>query len=309
MIRCKHSLANCCIAVCLLLCVVLCAVSCGEEATAINFRTYQTYEDWQSADGHRVSIFGYMASADTAGQSVFQLVNAPYTHRPAVSEQSFFLDVHLKNGTLTDIVTTLAVKVEGKVELAPADQPFTDAFGYETQVRLVDATYTVAQPDELTGDAALWQSFAETGLVNNVMDAFNYAHFAIAWTDYTAKHEDGSHTYLTPNEAEASITQPGGEYYFGYVNNYFDRLCSRAVQIDAVRGEELSHILTALEAVSEQGLSSLRGGSYSQEPVSGEDILSGISGYRYVLDGAEELLSAYDALYARLTAWLLHFAL
>ncbi len=305
----KHLWAIRCLAALLLLCTLLCTVSCGEEAAAIDFRTYRTYEDWQGADGQQVSILGYMATADGAGQSVFQLVNAPYTHRPASDEQSFFLDVHLKSGTLTDLVTTAAIRVEGRVELAPADAPFIDTFGYEIHVRLVDATYAAADADDLTGDAALWQTFAEKGLINNVMDAFNYAHFAVAWTDYTGKRADGSHTYLTPTEAEASITEPGGEYYFGYANTYFERLCSRAVAIDEVRGGELSDILQDLSELSDQGLASLRGGNYTQEPVTGEDILSGISGYRYALHGAEDFMETYDALYARLTDWLLHFAL
>lgn len=302
-----------CVLICLLLIVAcLLSVSCHvseEDATPIDFRTYQTYEDWQGADGETVVIRGYMATATAAGDVFFQLVNAPYTRRPTAGENSFFIDVYPARGETVTAVPTAAIKVVGRVELAPQDKPFVDELGYESYVRLVDATYAILSAEELTGDAAVWRTVAASGLINNVMDAFNYAHFVCAWTEYTGKNSDGTQFYLYPEDARAFITEEGGQYYYGYSDGYFDRLSGRAIDLDAQVCAELSDILTKLGELSAEGLASLNGNNYTQVALSGEDILSGFVGHAYVLNDAEELMEEYEALFARLNDWLARFAL
>ncbi len=296
----------------LVLCLLPLVPSCGireEDATPIDFRSYQSYEQWSTLDGEAVVIRGYMATADVPFSPMFQLVNTPYTRRPSAGEDSFFVDVYLKDTEDFSSVSTAPVKVVGRLELAPQGSPFVDELGYESYVRIVDATYAPLSAEELTGDVAVWCAIAADGLINNVMDAFNYAHFACAWGEYTGRTAQGAPFYLQPEDARASMLTPGGQYYYGYSQGYFDRLRTRASALDAGVCEELVQVLRELEELCASAIASLQGNNYTQKPLSAQDMLDGFVGYAYTLNDAEELLAEYEALYARLTTWLKRFAL
>ena len=287
-----------------------CAVD-ERDATKLSFADAKTYQQLLALDGQAVMIYGYMAINAPSGGRHFYLMNTPHaTFSVGVTvDEALTSRIEVYPAQVRDGIRYLgdhAVKVVGRLRVAPYGAPFTDSDGYMAYMRIEDATYEVLSMDRMNDLQYAWEQLAGFDFINRISDALNYAHFAIAWNEYSTPVGTGMR-YLTPDEALTSLTSSTGQYYYGTSDGYFDRLHTTISSIDGDLAE-LASILDELERLSNEGLASLRGNNYTVGSVSAEELLEGYTGQKYVPNDSEELLAAYTALYERYDAWLRSFA-
>ena len=288
--------------VALVLLVALCLplFACGETAD-VTFGTLGDKTARAPFDGQRVELLGYFVTNTPSGGDFVYITSRPYERTSLTSDKTAVIPVYPKKMSSVTF-TTKAVRVVGRLELA-ASEPFVTEVGYAFSLRIVDATVETVTAAEMPSEQALWQQIAASGFINNMMDAFNYVHFACAWNTYSGKNSDGSQFYLSPSQAESFIKDVGKQYYYGYSYGYFDRLIETAQDFDDEETDKLASLLAELRMLAADGLASLDGGNYTQGNVEAEDILNGFVGYKYTVNNAEELIDTYEALYERFTEW------
>ena len=179
-------------AVCLVLTLLFSFTGCKQaqsgEATKLSFQAASGYDYLKTLDGKQVTISGYMATSSPVDGSFMFLMNLPYQSCPFcvpnTSQLSNTMEVYPKKGESFGF-TNQAIKIVGTLKVAESeDKPFTDMYGYEFNYKIVDATYTIIQADELSEDMALWQKIAETDVVSDIYRMYDYVNFLCAWNTY-----------------------------------------------------------------------------------------------------------------------------
>ena len=161
----------------LLLLMMVAFVMCGcekapEAPIKLSFKAASGYDYLKSINGKTVTISGYMATSSPVDGSVMFLMNLPYQSCPFcvpnTSQLSNTMEVYPKDGDAFGY-TTQAIKVVGTLVVAEKeDEPFTDRYGYQFNYKIVDATYTIIQAEELSADMALWQKIASTDVISDI---------------------------------------------------------------------------------------------------------------------------------------------
>lgn len=300
---------------CLLLCALLLS-GCGdekmEEPAKLSFRSAASYESLKALDGKPVVINGYMATSSPADGSFIFLMNLPYQScpfcKPNTSQLSNTMEVYPKKGK-TFGYTTQAIQVKGTLNVAPDESSsFTDPFGYEFNFKIVDAEYHILSADELSGDMALWQRVADSGLVNDLYNMYDYVSFLCAWPTYFVNSfEDAEGNiqpgyYLYAADALNYLTKEGAQYQYGYKDGYFDALIDRIKRVDPTRLDALVKNVEKAKALAGDALRELQEGHYTYElkyldQFQHED-------YVYTLDKGPELTARFEALYQEFADWL-----
>lgn len=294
----------------LLLCLLFGAVSCGTsgEAEKISFKETLSYETLKSLAGTRVQINGFMATSSPVDGSFFFLMNLPYQScpfcKPNTNELSNTIEVYPKKKARLTEVPTQAIKVTGRLEVAPEGEPFSDSFGYEFSFKIVDAEYSVLTDAELSENMALWQKIADSGLVDQMYNMFNYVHFTCAWPTYYGKDRSGKPFYLYPADAERFLKEKDGQYNYGYKDDYFDRVSDIAKALDAEELKKITDIIAELQSLSKEALLQLDSGAYTSEKktftVDGVTATDTV----YTLLRGDDLVFRYEKLYERFSEWL-----
>jgi hypothetical protein len=202
-------------------------------------------------------------------------MNLPYQSCPFcvpnTSQLSNTMEVYPKDGDAFGY-TTQAIKVVGTLVVAEKeDEPFTDRYGYQFNYKIVDATYTIIQADELSADMALWQKIAESDVVSDIYGMYDYVNFLCAWNTYyvnSGTDENGNVVpgyYLYPTDALQFLTAEGAQYNYGYQEGYFDKIVKKIESVDPTAFEDLVANVRSAEALAKKALAELENENYTCE--------------------------------------------
>lgn len=291
-------------------------VGCGgEEAgepTKLSFKAASGYDYLKTLDGSLVTINGYMATSSPVDGSFIFLMNLPYQSCPFcvpnTNELSNTMEVYPKKGDKFDY-TDRAIKIVGRLEVAEnPDEPFKDDYGYTFNYRIVDAEYTVLSAEELSGNFALYQKIADSGVINEIYRMYDYLNFVCKWNTYYVKsyiNDKGEKVegfYLWPADAKGYIYKDGAQYNYGYKDGYFDSIIAKIEKADPEAFSELVENIRAAEALAKRALSELDAGNYTSEKKYLE--MFGREDYVYTLNAEGELSSEMDRIYEEFSNWL-----
>ena len=300
----------------LVIATVLCFTGCEDKQpggiTKISFQAASGYDYLKTLDGTQVSISGYMATSSPVDGSFMFLMNLPYQSCPFcvpnTSQLSNTIEVYSQKDD-PFAFTNQAIRVVGTLEVAEnEDEPFTDLYGYEFNFKIVDATYTVIQADELSADMALWQKVAESDVVTDIYAMYDYVNFLCAWNTYFVNpgtDEDGNTIpgyYLYPADATYYITTDGAQYNYGYKDGYFDDIVKKIEAVDPTAFADLVANVRSAQALAEKALAELENENYTYEKQYIEQF--DIEDFVYTLNIGEELAAEMEALYSAFSNWL-----
>ena len=308
---------------CMLLAMLLVAVSvfslaCSNKeidpstATKLSFKSASTYEYLKSLDGQAVTINGYMATSSPVDGSFMFLMNMPYQSCPFcvpnTSQLSNTMEVYPRGGERFSY-TTQAIKVTGILQVAPTkDEFFTDMYGYQFNFKIVDASYTILQSDEMSAELALWQKIANSDVINEIYSMYDYVNFVCKWnTYYVNNYVDQSGTehkgfFLYPQDALNYIEQDGAQWNYGYAEGYFDKLIAKIRKVDESAFESLVQNIEKARNLSEKAYSELKNGNYTSnyQYVEKFDTFD----YIYTINKADELNNEMDQIFLEFSNWL-----
>lgn len=301
-----------CIAVALLFCFAGCKNKESGEVTKLSFQAASGYDYLKTLDGTQVTISGYMATSSPVDGSFMFLMNLPYQSCPFcvpnTSQLSNTMEVYSKKGE-PFAYTSQAIKVVGTLEVSESeDKPFTDMYGYEFNFKIVDATYTIIQADELSADMALWQKIAESDVVSDIYGMYDYVNFLCAWNTYcvpSSTDENGNVIpgyYLYPSDATYLITTKDARYNYGYKEGYFDKIVKKIESVDPTAFADLVANVRSAEALAKKALAELENGNYTCEKKYLEQF--GTEDHVYTLNMGEELAAEMENLYTAFANWL-----
>ena len=304
------------IAMLLLLAMAVIALSgcekAPEEPTKLSFKAASGYEFLKSINGKPVTISGYMATSSPVDGSFMFLMNLPYQSCPFcvpnTSQLSNTMEVYPKAGDAFGY-TTQAIKVVGTLVVAENEnEPFTDRYGYEFNYKIVDATYTIIQADELSADMALWQKIASSDVISDIYAMYDYVNFLCAWNTYYVNSSTDAEGnvypgyYLYASDALNFLTMEGAQFNYGYQDGYFDSIVRKIEAVDPTAFRDLVDNIRRAEALAQKALAELENGNYTYE-LQYVDMFE-TEDYVYTLNIGDELQNAMDATYTEFANWL-----
>ena len=282
------------------------------EITKLSFKAASGYDYLKTLDGKPVTISGYMATSSPVDGSFLFLMNLPYQNCPFcvpnTSQLSNTMEVYPKDGE-TFSYTAQAIKVEGTLAVSESeDKPFTDTYGYEFCCKIVDASYTIIKAEELSADMALWQKIAESDVVNEIYQMYDYVNFLCSWPTYYVNNftdENGNEVkgyYLYAADAENFVYQDGAQYNYGYQEGYFDSIIAKIEAVDPTAFADLVANIRKAEALAQEALAELENGNYTSEYQYVE--MFGQEDYIYTLNRGDELVARMHEIYTEFANWL-----
>ena len=282
------------------------------EITKLSFKAASGYDYLKTLDGKPVTISGYIATSSPVDGSFLFLMNLPYQNCPFcvpnTSQLSNTMEVYPKDGE-TFSYTAQAIKVEGILEVSESeDKPFVDTYGYEFCCKIVDASYTIIKAEELSADMALWQKIAESDVVNEIYQMYDYVNFLCSWPTYYVNNftdENGNEVkgyYLYAADAENFVYQDGAQYNYGYQEGYFDSIIAKIEAVDPTAFADLVANIRKAEALAQEALAELENGNYTSEYQYVE--MFGQEDYIYTLNRGDELAARMDEIYTEFANWL-----
>ncbi len=310
----KHVLKT----IALLLMLAMAALAlCGcqkspEEPTKLSFKAASGYEFLKSINGKPVTISGYMATSSPVDGSFMFLMNLPYQSCPFcvpnTSQLSNTMEVYPKDGDAFGY-TTQAIKVVGTLVVAEnEDEPFTDRYGYEFNYKIVDATYTIIQADELSADIALWQKIASSDVISDIYAMYDYVNFLCAWNTYYVNSSTDAEGnvypgyYLYASDALNFLTTEDAQFSYGYQDGYFDSIVRKVEAVDPTAFKDLVANVRRAETLAQKALTELKNGNYTYELQYIE--MFETEDYVYTLNIGEELQNDMEATYTEFANWL-----
>ena len=308
----------------LLLCVIflLGITACGknENATKLSFKSATSYEELKKLDGEKVTINGYMATSSPVDGGYLFLMNLPYQSCPFcvpnTSQLSNTMAVYAKEGAAFEH-TGQAIKVTGKLVVAESeDQPFTDKYGYEFNFKIVEASYAVLTDEDLTASMALWQKVADSGLMDQMDQMYDYLNFVCKWNTYYVNsyvNADGQVVpgyYLWPSDVERYLKADGsaeyngyvGQFHYGYQEGYFESLIQQIESLGMAETDLLVQNVRDAQSLAERALRELEEGNYTAEQQYIQ--MFDTTDWVYILNNGEELSQSWTAVYSVFEQWL-----
>lgn len=305
------------ITILLTLCMALCVLmgGCSKESgegIALSFKSSAGYDYLKSIDGKQVTIKGYMATSSPADGSFIFLMNLPFQSCPFcvpnTSKLSNTMEVYPEKGSKFNF-TNQAIKVTGTLQVAKSEkETFKDLFGYEFNFKIVDASYVILKESELSEEFAVWQKLADTNLINEVYNMYNYVNFLCNWPDYFVSDytddEGNMHPgyYLNPADVRNFLTIEGAQYNYGYKEGYFDSLVKSVEAVDKNDYRDLTDNIRQAEALANDAMKALENKEYTYEWQKIERF--GTEDYIYKLNDGDKLMERMDNLFTFFTDWL-----
>lgn len=300
---------------CLIIIFTLPIVSCGNntvDAIKLSFKSSPNYDYLKSIDGKTVTINGYIATASPVDGSFIFLMNLPYQSCPFcvpnTSQLSNTMEVYPKKNKTFEY-TNQAVKVTGTLLVAPTESDyFQDKYGYQFNFKIVDATYTVLTSEEISADLALWQKLAESDVVSEIYNMYDYLNFLCMWNTYfvnsyvNSKGETVKGYYLYPSDAKNYIEKDGAQYNYGYQDGYFDSIINKIEAVDKDAFDDLVANIERANALSILALNELNSGNYTSE----YKYIEKFDNYDYVytLTNGDALSAELEDIYNEFSEWL-----
>ena len=296
----------------MLLCLGGCKKPQSGEITKLSFQAASGYDYLKTLNGTQVTINGYMATSSPVDGSFMFLMNLPYQSCPFcvpnTSQLSNTMEIYPEKGDSFGF-TNQAIKVVGTLVVAENEnEPFTDMYGYEFNYKIVDATYTIIQAQELSAEMALWQQIAETDVVSDIYGMYDYVNFLCKWPSYFVESftdADGKTVpgyYLYPGDATNFIKTDGAQYNYGYKDGYFDAIVKKIESVDPNAFADLVANIRKAQALAQKALAELDGENYTSEKKFLEEFQT--EDYVFTLNIGEELSKEMDTVYMEFANWL-----
>lgn len=281
------------------------AVSCGDDssATLISFSEAASVEYLKTLDGKKVSIIGYMSSLSPVSGSFMYLMNMPYQSCPFcvpnTTQLSNTMAVYAKKNSSFKY-TDKAISVTGTLKFGN----YVDDFGYVYNYRIENATYSEVDTSNMSDTLRLWQSFASTGVLQDIQAMYEYVNFVCFWYTYTVKFSGGE-DYLWPSDVDNFIKEDGAQYNYGYVPGYFDGLVSRIEAVDKEAFSELVQNIRDAEALANSALSELENGGYEKVYEYSDYFKENRTMYKHVDENKQiEINNEWNTVYGNFSSWL-----
>lgn len=249
----------------------------GANAVKLSFKSASSYEYLTTLKDQEVTINGYWATSSPIDGSFAFLMNMPYQScpfcKPNTTELSNTIEVYPKDTKFEfgSSIPTGAVKVVGVLKVAEdINQPFTDKYNYKFNFKIVDADFRILKDSDLSSELALWQKFANTSLVTDLYQMFDYLDFVCKWPTYyinTTTKADGTVVrgfYLWPGDA-LDFLKENAQYGYGNVDGYFDKFITRLNKLSTTGFEPLIKIINDSKTLADYALSELENEHYTAE--------------------------------------------
>lgn len=290
------------------------STSGNEGAAKLSFKAADSYEELKRLDGKEVTINGYLATSSPADGSFIFLMNLPFQSCPFcvpnTSQLSNTIEVYPKNGD-TFSFTNQAVKVTGTMNVAPEGETYSDPYGYQFSFKITDADYTILNSEDISADLAVWQRIADSGIVSELYQMYDYIYFVCTWPTYSMNSfydESGNLVpsyYLWPADVESILMQDGAQYNYGYKDDYFAGLYDKVMAFNEPALDDIAKNIKAAEQIAQEALQELKDGNYTSEikelPEFG---VEGHSDTVFTLNKGTYLTQQADSLYQTFASWL-----
>ncbi|MCR5309683.1 MAG: hypothetical protein K6E21_06215 [Bacilli bacterium] len=286
----------------------------GSNAVKLSFKSAASFDYLKTLNNKQVTINGYMATSSPVDGSFIFLMNMPYQNcpfcKPNTSQLSNTLEAYPEKNEKFSY-TSSAIKIVGTLIVAEdTSKPFTDPFGYEFVFKIINAEYKILKESDLSEELALWQKFANTTLITDLYQMFDYIDFVCKWPTYFVNsytNADGETVpgfYLYPGDAINFIKKDGGQYNYGYKDGYFDKFINRINKISTTGFEKLITIINKAKELAAYALSELDEEHYTSEKKYVEKF--GTEDYVFTLNDTT-LSTKADDVYYEFADWLSSF--
>ena len=135
----------------------------------IRFSDLVSLDDLKEYKNKTVTAIGYLSPITSYDGSFAYLMNLPYQTCPycipSDTKISNTISIFAKSGEKIQF-TEAAVLVKGTLKL----EPYTDAYGYSYNYRIVDATIKEADTSELGDKIALYNKLAEKEILSKILE-------------------------------------------------------------------------------------------------------------------------------------------
>ena len=301
--------------ICALMCIITLIpliISCGDDSyTKLSFKSTLSYDYLKTLNGKRVTINGYIATSSPVDGSFIFLMNMPYQSCPFcvpnTTELSNTIEVYPKSGKKLSY-TASAVKVTGTLMVAPSvDKFFTDRYGYQFNFKIVDAEYDILSSEEMGENFAIWESFSQSGVIDEIYKMYDYVDFVCKWNEYYYDNRTDSNGnyikgfYFNASDAKSYINE--GALKYAKDPEYFNNLVKRVEAIDKVAFSQLVENIRQAEALAAKALNKLNNGEYSQGELQYIEKFDRMD-YIYTINGGDELKSELNQVYEGFENWL-----
>lgn len=149
----------------------------------IRFSDLVSLKDLKEYKNKTVTAIGYLSPISSYDGSFAYLMNLPYQTCPycvpSDTKISNTIAIFAKSGEKIKF-TEAAVMVKGTLKL----EPYTDAYGYSYNYRIVDATIKEADTSELGDKITLYNKLAEKEILSKIMEVLYSADENIYYDEY-----------------------------------------------------------------------------------------------------------------------------
>ncbi len=291
------------------------AVSCGDDssATLISFSEAASVEYLKTLDGKKVSIIGYMSSLSPVSGSFMYLMNMPYQSCPFcvpnTTQLSNTMAVYAKKNSSFKY-TDKAISVTGTLKFGN----YVDDFGYVYNYRIENATYSEVDTSNMSDTLRLWQSFASTGVLQDIQAMYDYVYFVCFWwsDSYITTFKDGSGNtfkdYWNPDIALRyikNVEYKDGGFSDMYISEYFDGLVSRIEAVDKEAFSDLVQNIREAEALANSALSELENGGYKEVYEYSDYFKENHTMYKHIDENKQiEINNEWNTVWGNFSLWL-----
>lgn len=273
----------------------------------LSFKSTASVDYLKSLNGKQVTINGYLATSSPADGSFIFLMNLPYQSCPFcvpnTSQLVNTLEVYPKDGE-TFGYTTQAVSVTGTLDFSDGEM-YTDAYGYEFAYRLVDAEYFLMTEAELTDQMKMYNSIADSGIIDDFYHLYDYVYFVCDWPEYYCDNyydADGNLVngfYFFDSDFYPYIEQ----YYSDISDDFYNNLVTRIGSLDkdgsfAVMADNIKKV----KELASEARAEFDSGAYTCEIKNLPEF--GTEDYVFSLNRGAELLQKCDDLYMEFCEWI-----
>ena len=151
----------------------------------IKFSDLVSLDDLKEYNNKEVTAIGYLSPITSYDGSFGYLMNLPYQTCPycipSDTKITNTISIFAKSGQKIEF-TEAAVMVRGTLKL----EPYTDAYGYSYNYRLVDVKIEKADTSELGEKIALYNKLAEKEILTNLMAMLYAVADNVFYDEYTA---------------------------------------------------------------------------------------------------------------------------
>lgn len=171
----------------------------------IRFSDLVSLNDLEEYNNKTVTAIGYLSPITSYDGSFGYLMNLPYQTcpycLPSDTKITNTITIFAKNGKQIEF-TEAAIMVRGTLKL----EPYTDAYGYSYNYRIIDATIEEADTSELGEKIVLYNKLAEKEILTKLMDTLYWVDENVYYDEYTANGANYEREIVDLTNLESVIT-------------------------------------------------------------------------------------------------------